>query len=450
MRRTRSTGVVIVLVAALIMYVSYRAQNGLPWQSTHAVRVAVPDAGKLLKNTPVRVGGHRVGQILRIDAVPAGAGAPAHALLHLQLDGGTDPLPVDTTAEVRLASVLGGKYLSLVPGRQRQTIPWDGELPLANSSTSIDIEEAFRIFTPEGRRAIQRFVAGLAGTVAGRGRDMNTTLSTTAALLPGLERVLTTVSAEASDLPGFVRGAAAATSALEATRVQLGPFVGATATTLGALDLAGVPLRESIAELPVTAEAGRRGFAALRPVLDDAAAITRDLGPSARVLPAATREMLATARTAIRVDPAVETLATPMDRTLSAVGRFAANPASTGALRILGSQDLATFGASAFVGLGAVLKTTWDAERACRTVSTWMERIAAIAGDGDEGGNWMRMMPIFETDQAKAEGAPSANLNANPYPNENAQECEAGNEGFASGGRIGNVPGNQGRPESGR
>jgi virulence factor Mce-like protein len=450
MRGTRSTGVVIVLVAALIMFVSYRAQNGLPWQSSHAVRIAVPDAGKLLKNTPVRVGGARVGQILRIDAVPGSGSTPAHAVLHLKLDAGMDPLPVDSTAEVRLASVLGGKYLSLTPGRQRRTIPWDGELPLANSSSTTDIEEAFRIFTPEGRRAIQRFVAGLADSVAGRGSDINTTLGATAGLLPGLERVLTTVSDEASDLPGFVRGAAAATSALESTGAQLGSFAGVTSTTLGALDLAGVPLRESIAELPVTADAGRRGFAALRPVLDDAAAITRDLGPSARVLPGATREMLATARTAIRVDPRVKALAQPIDRTLSAVGRFAANPASTRALQILAGQDLATFGASSFVGLGAVLKTTWDAERACRTASTWMDRIAAIASDGDESGNWMRMMPIFETDQAKAEGAPSANLNANPYPNENTQECEAGNEGFAPGGRIGNVPGNQGKPEGRR
>ena len=39
---------------------------------------------------------------------------------------------------------------------------------------------------------------------------------------------------------------------------------------------------------------------------------------------------------------------------------------------------------------------------------------------------------------------PAAGLHFNPYPNQNASECEAGNEPYLPGQRIGNVPGNQG------
>jgi hypothetical protein len=179
-------------------------------------------------------------------------------------------------------------------------------------------------------------------------------------------------------------------------------------------------------------------------VLDDVEALTRDLRPAAAVLRSSAHRADAAVRTAIDVDPRLGTLSRPIDQTLAAVGRFADNPASTSALRVLGGEDLATFGASAFVGLGAVLKTTWEAERHCRVASTWMQRLSDLASDGDAGGNWMRMMPVVENSQTSARAEPSPNLHANPYPHANAQECEAGHEGYSGAQLIGNPPGLQG------
>ena len=437
-------GLLILAIAAGVLYISYTALSGLPWQRTNTVTIKVPDAGKLLKNAEVRIGGARVGQILEIEAVPRSGRVPAHAELKVQLRGELDELPADTRAEVRLGSVLGGKYLSLTPGVERRTIPWEGELPLANASTTVDIEEAFEVFRPESRRAIRRFVSGFADALAGRGSDLNTTFEQSAALLPGLERVLETVSAERTDLRGFIAGMASTASVLRASQPDLVPFIRDAATTFGALDAAGGSLGDAIAALPPAAREGERALRTLRPVLDDVEALTRDLGPAAAVLGSTARRADAAVRTAIEVDPRIGTLARPVDRTLASVGRFAANPASTGALQLLGSEDLATFGTSAFVGLGAILKTTWDAERHCGVASTWMNRLAAIASDGDESGNWMRMIPILENNQASARAKPSPNLHANPYPNTNAQECEAGHEGYSGTQLIGNPPGLQG------
>jgi hypothetical protein len=41
------------------------------------------------------------------------------------------------------------------------------------------------------------------------------------------------------------------------------------------------------------------------------------------------------------------------------------------------------------------------------------------------------------------DATPDANLHYNPYPKANADECEGGNEPYAPGQAIGNVPGNQ-------
>ena len=65
----RVIGVAIVVAAAVVMYISYTAQNGLPWASSYSIQIAVPDAGKLIKTTDVKVGG-RLGQVLRVEAVP--------------------------------------------------------------------------------------------------------------------------------------------------------------------------------------------------------------------------------------------------------------------------------------------------------------------------------------------------------------------------------------------
>ena len=57
----RVVGAAILAAGAVLMYLSYTAENGLPWKRTYSVRIAVPDAGKLIKNTDVKIGGARVG-----------------------------------------------------------------------------------------------------------------------------------------------------------------------------------------------------------------------------------------------------------------------------------------------------------------------------------------------------------------------------------------------------
>ncbi len=55
------------------------------------------------------------------------------AQLRLQLQSGLEPLPADTRYRVRLASVLGGKYLELLPGQSRGAgVPDGGTLTLSN------------------------------------------------------------------------------------------------------------------------------------------------------------------------------------------------------------------------------------------------------------------------------------------------------------------------------
>ena len=102
-------GILTIAIVVLAVYLSYTAENGLPFLPTYQVNVQVANADELNKNADVRVGGARVGQILAVTPEPASGTWPhPYAQLRLQLQSSLEPLPLDTHYRVRLSSVLGG------------------------------------------------------------------------------------------------------------------------------------------------------------------------------------------------------------------------------------------------------------------------------------------------------------------------------------------------------
>jgi ABC-type transporter Mla subunit MlaD len=103
-----------------LSYIGYIAENGLPFIPTYDIKVQVRNADELDKNADVRIGGARVGQVLAIDPEPATASDPhPYAQLQLQLEKSLEPLSGDTRYSIRLASILGGKYLELIVMKAR-------------------------------------------------------------------------------------------------------------------------------------------------------------------------------------------------------------------------------------------------------------------------------------------------------------------------------------------
>lgn len=436
-------GLMTLAIGAVAVLISYRAQNGLPWVSTYRISVDVPDGGKLLKNADVRIGGARVGQVLAIEPQPAADGGRPFARLRLALTPAVEPLPADTTAAVRLASVLGGKFLDLVPGEAGgETIPDGGVLALDNALGAIEIEDALRVFGPGSRGAIRALIGELGVALAGRGASVNEALGAAGRLTPAADRVLGALASPGTDLAGFVQGAAGAAAAIEAVAPELGALMTDAAMTLAALDQEG--LDRTLAAAPGAEGAATAALGAAGPVLADAEAIAADLAPAGAILEDSLARVDAVVRAATPVARATGELAGPMDDALRAVGELSENPAARGAIAALGGEDLATFGGSAFIGLGAILRTTARAQLNCNVAALWIRNLASIGSEGDSGGNWLRMVPVFGgPDQIQHQATPAPDLHVNYYPRENARECESGNEPYTEGQLIGNPPGRQ-------
>ncbi len=437
-------GTMTILVVIVAVYLSYVAENGLPFVPTYNINVDVQSAGELIKNADVRIGGARVGQVLTITPEPATKAWPhPFARLGLVLDRSLEPLAPDTHYQVRLASVLGGNYVEIVPGRIKHGGLPDGGTFALNTNPRlnhdlpfVDLDAALQTFGPRTKAGIRGTVGVLGDAVAGRGAQLNDAIGSVRDLLGPLDNVLSLFAAPDTHLSGFVGGLAATTAALAPVSPSFDSLLSDSATTFAALTRSS--LGQSIDQLPPTESVATNVLRQAQPVLVDTADIVQALKPSGALLPLAARRLDAIVKAATPVFARAPMLATALSGAAGSITALARDPASTQTFTVLGSSDLGTLGASAFVGLGAILQTVSSAQFACNVAGLWVHNFASSLSEGDSSGAWLRFSPILDVPQTFESATPAADLHLNYYPIENSSQCQAGNEVYAGKQMIGN------------
>jgi virulence factor Mce-like protein len=439
------TGTLTLLVAVVAVYLSYTAQNGLPFVPSYQVSAELPNADELIKDAPVRIGGAQVGLVLAITPEPATTRQPQpYAKITMSLSQSVQPLPVDSRDEVRLLSVLGGKYVEIEPGHSRAGIPDGGTIPLAQANPVVDLDQVFRTLGgPATVSGIRSSVASFGDALAGRGGALNDTFSNLAAALGPVQRLLATLAAPQTDLAGFIGGAANLSSALAPVAPTLAALFADGASTLQALNQASPALATTLEQLPPTESAATSDLNGSEPGLVDAQKLLARLAPAASLLPAALAQVDGIATQATPVFRRVPQLIGPLRSTLTAVDRLAKDPTSTGAFKIIGNNDLASFAASGFVGLGAILKSAEPGQKRCNLEVPWLLNFSSALMEGDSAGAWLRTFEIFDPAELLPAAKPASTLHVNYYPREDATDCAAGNEPYLPGQQFGNPPGQQ-------
>jgi virulence factor Mce-like protein len=431
-----------VLVA---VYLSYIAENGLPFIPTYDVNVQVADGGELNKNVDVRIGGARVGQVLKITPEPANKQWPhPYAQLELALDKSLEPLPADTHYQVRLASVLGGQYVELFPGTSHATtVPDGGTLALSTNSKLnhnipyVDLSAAFDVFGPKTQQGIRSVSNDLGNAFAGRGTQLNDAISQARQLLGPLDNILTLLSSPNTQLATFIDGLASTTSALAPVAPVISSLLQAGATTAKALNVPA--LGQTIDDLPATEQTGTQVLSNATPVLAKLASITEALRPAASYLPTAASHLDTVLRAAPETLKLLGPVSSKLESTLTAARALASDKASTEAFQVLGVNDLGTTGSSAFVGLGAILNTVSSAQLACNVAGLWVNNFASSLSEGNSSGNWLRLELVLDLSHLTqpSDGEPDSNLHINTDPIEQGGQCQAGNEVYTGAQALG-------------
>src|SRR5918999_1388600 len=146
-------GAVTLLVAIVAVFVSYNANQGLPFVPTYQLKAELPNGAKLVPGNEVRAGGFRVGIVEEITSVRKRVNGEVRSIAQLDLDSQIEPLSVDSQIGVRPRSALGLKYIELVPGDSEETFADGATVPLENAGEiTPELEDVLATFPAQTRR----------------------------------------------------------------------------------------------------------------------------------------------------------------------------------------------------------------------------------------------------------------------------------------------------------
>ena len=379
-------GAVTTLVVIVAVFLSYNANNGLPFVPTYDIKVQVPDASSLQVGNDVRIGGTRVGQVSAEAPYQDPHTGAVNAVLTLKLEKRVEPLPAATTVIVRDRSALGEKYLELSPHPSAQTIAPGATLPLSAATPEpVQIDQVLNMFDAPTRAAEQTNIAAYGDAFAGRGGNLNNTISNLAPALASAEPLSRTLAAAKTNLVALF-------PALERGASQVAPVADQQAQLFVDLDttfkaLAGVApsIGQSIAGSPASLDQATYSLVYLRPFTSQLTRFFTLLAPGAVALrDAAPSLSAAVAAGARNLAPAVA-LNQRLSTSLAALQTFAQDPQVS-----QGLQDL-TLTAS---GGEPIVSDLAGMQLTCNYPTLALRNVASIAAEGDNIGTWLRLLPI--------------------------------------------------------
>jgi virulence factor Mce-like protein len=444
-------GAATTLVVLVAVFLSYNANNGLPFVPTYGLNVDVPSAANLVVGNEVRIGGTRVGVVKDIAPQRLSNG---RVIARLKVDLETDvrPLPKDSTVIVRTKSALGLKYLEITKGTSTQGYAQNATVPLSAAQPEpVEFDELLSTFDDKTRPAAQQQLEELGNAFAGRGEDLHRGIQDLDPLLRELTPAMANLADDRTQLSQFVTALARTSAAVAPVADQQASLFVNLDTTFDALASVAKPyLQDSISGGPAALDTATAELPKQRPFLANSEGLFHDLRPGVAALSGAAGDLAAafTAGTpalkrSVRFNEQLKPVFTSLES-------LATDPLVT-----LGIQDLGDTARIANPLLAAIT----PAQTVCNYVTLLLRNGASLLSQGDSVGTGQRFMIVATPQGPNAEGSPSsapANgptidnfLHSDPYPNTAApgetKECEAGNEPYKAGRQvIGNVPGNQG------
>ncbi len=276
MKRFRNEfGVGVLLIAALIalLYMSFKVGALKSVGDTVEVVALFEDAAGLVEDSDVRMYGVRVGGVKEL-AIDQGM---CRATLIVRRGAGARK---DSRAEIRARSVLGEKYVALVP-RGDQAPPLEDGDHIVDTSIPYEIDQMVTTLGPLLELIDPEDVAAIVGMVAelSRTEDLDTS-----GLLAEAERLLANLNEMASvapevkrDVPVILRNLRTTSERLPGTLERLDTTLARADTLIADLETSTEPLPETMADLRATADELRTLAEALGDSSDDVAPMVDDL-----------------------------------------------------------------------------------------------------------------------------------------------------------------------------
>src|SRR4029453_11363852 len=114
-------------------------------------KASFDEATQLAQEADVRISGVTVGKVKKIEL-----GDDGRSEATIQMDEKYAPVRSDSRAILRQKTLLGETYVEMTPGTKgAPNLAEDGHLPTKNVASTVELDEIFRSFDPETRKAFQ-------------------------------------------------------------------------------------------------------------------------------------------------------------------------------------------------------------------------------------------------------------------------------------------------------
>jgi virulence factor Mce-like protein len=261
-------GAVTVLIVLIAVFLAYNANNGLPFVPTRELKVDIANGSNLVIGNEVRSGGFRIGVVSDMKPVALPSGQTG-AQLTLNLDQAHGKVPVDSTATIQPASVLGTKYVDLHTGTSSRVISDGGLLPMGQTRVPVQFDDVFKTFDSKTRVAVQDSLAGAGDALTARGSSLNDTIASLSPLLQHLQPVATYLSDPSTNLTGFFDNLERFMGAVAPVAQVNADLFTQMATTFAAIDKEPNNLQATIAKSPSTEAVSTESLKVQQPFLVD-------------------------------------------------------------------------------------------------------------------------------------------------------------------------------------
>jgi virulence factor Mce-like protein len=452
-------GAVTTLIVVVAVFLSYNANNGLPFVPTYNIKVALPEASGLQPSNQVRIAGTRVGIVSSLTPYQNPKTGRLTAIANLKLEKSVEKLPADTRAEVLSVSAIGLKYLELEKGTSTKMLNAGATIPTSQTREPVDIEELFNTFDHKTRTAIKINTNNFGDGLAGRGLGLNNTIHELRPLVTNAIPVLNNLAAPQTGLRELF-------IALDRVAAQSAPVAEAQASYYTDLDTfftAFASVTKSLEEAteggPASLEQATYSLPHEAPLIEKATEFMHLLRPSAAALVTVAPHLGHAFRVGAVNLSAATALNSRLAESAEALAKFGQNPVIK-----LAFED---FTQTLEVG-NPVLAGVAPEQAKCNYWTLAFRNLASLESENIGVGTVARAGFILAAGGPNNQGYPSSGsanggsteksqkggfatnnyLHVNPYPNVSGpgqpRVCEAGKTAFVPGQPvIGNAPANK-------
>ncbi len=293
--RAAAAGALALAVVLAVWLLLFRSGGGTEYT------LLFQNAGQLVKDDDVQVGGRRVGSVEEIELTNDN-----QAAITVRVEEPYAPLREGTQAIIRLTSLSGiaNRYIAITPAPgDAKELP-DGATLTAESTTDVvDLDQIFNTLDEKTRGDLSDVIKGFAVQYGGKGEEAGESTKYFNPLLSSSRGLAQELTEDEGALTRFLVNSSRAVEAIAERRDDLSALVGNANETASAIGAENVALARALGVLPTTLRRANTTFVNLRATLDDLDVLvaeskpaTKDLAPFLREL----RPLVAAARPTIR------------------------------------------------------------------------------------------------------------------------------------------------------